>query len=56
VYQWCGDAFEEGSGRGDRGGSWLNDGSYCQAANRYWSTPTDRSILVGFRLARVPVR
>jgi formylglycine-generating enzyme required for sulfatase activity/tRNA A-37 threonylcarbamoyl transferase component Bud32 len=53
VWQWT--ATAEGSGRVYRGGSWRDDGSGCQAANR-WSVPTYRLSYLGFRLARVPIR
>src|SRR5262249_18002240 len=56
VWQWCDDAIPGGSGRVFRGGSWDFLGTYCQAAIRYWNAPTDRHSILGFRLARVPVR
>lgn len=54
VWQWT--DSEEGTGRVGRGGSWYSDGTSCQAANRYGSTPTYRFDSHGFRLVRVPVR
>jgi RNA polymerase sigma factor (sigma-70 family) len=39
-----------------RGGSWLTDGCYCEAADRSSVAPTYRSYDTGFRLARVRVR
>jgi formylglycine-generating enzyme required for sulfatase activity len=57
VWQWCADEWSpEGSDRVYRGGCWGDFGAYCQAAFRYRSAPTRRSDLLGFRLARVPVR
>jgi formylglycine-generating enzyme required for sulfatase activity len=35
-----------------RGGAWSLDPRGLRAANRYWSTPVDRSYVVGFRLER----
>jgi len=35
-----------------RGGSWLNNPDYCRSAYRNWVPPVNRSINVGFRLAR----
>ncbi len=54
VWQWTDTA--QGSGRVDRGGSWREAGPDCRAANRFVLAPTVRSINLGFRLARVPVR
>jgi len=57
VWQWCEDVWEKGgSVRVYRGGGWGFDGFYCQAALRLGRAPTLRSSLLGFRLARVPVR
>jgi RNA polymerase sigma factor (sigma-70 family) len=39
-----------------RGGSWLTDGCYCEAADRSSVAPTYRSYDTGFRLVRVRVR
>lgn len=36
-----------------RGGSWSSLGSYCRSANRYWGTPDNRSLNVGFRIVGV---
>ncbi len=67
VWEWCEDAFGEypnhatdsrpltlpdSSLRVLRGGSWSNDPSYCRSACRVRGEPEDRSISVGFRLAR----
>jgi formylglycine-generating enzyme required for sulfatase activity len=54
VSQWTETA--QGSFRVSRGGSWISNGTHCQAACRSRSTPTDRISILGFRLARVPVR
>jgi hypothetical protein len=44
----------EGSDRVNRGGSWNNHGTNCQAANRNRTTPTNRNNNNGVRLARAP--
>jgi formylglycine-generating enzyme required for sulfatase activity len=54
VWQWCADAFEGGSDRMIRGGSWFSQGLSCQAAGRGWRAPSSRGSHLGFRLARVP--
>jgi formylglycine-generating enzyme required for sulfatase activity len=54
VGQWT--DTPEGSDRVYRGGSWYYYGTFCQAANRNRFAPTVRGSLIGFRLARVPVR
>jgi len=57
VWQWCEDVWEKGgSVRVSRGGSWDYFGSLCRAAIRLSYAPTYRSLHLGFRLARVPVR
>jgi formylglycine-generating enzyme required for sulfatase activity len=57
VWQWCEDLFEKGrSARVFRGGSWSSLGFHCQAAYRDKDAPSFRGDLLGFRLARVPVR
>jgi formylglycine-generating enzyme required for sulfatase activity len=45
-----------GSARVIRGGSWSDDGSYCQAAGSRQLAPGNRFNNLGFRLVRVPVR
>jgi formylglycine-generating enzyme required for sulfatase activity len=55
VGQWCAD-FAAGDHRVQRGGSWASYGSGCQAARRVSESPRSRSIRIGFRLARVPVK
>ncbi len=67
VWQWCADTWhenyrgapEDGSvwKGGDerrvlRGGSWYNDPLYCRSARRGGNDATNRSINVGFRVAR----
>jgi formylglycine-generating enzyme required for sulfatase activity len=52
VWEWCADA--EGADRVFRGGSWLYDGSLCQAAYRRWNASSSRYNNLGFRLAAVP--
>jgi formylglycine-generating enzyme required for sulfatase activity len=57
MWQWCEELFAPTSSfRVGRGGGWLNVGSHCRAANRFRFAPPNRSIFLGFRLARVPVR
>jgi formylglycine-generating enzyme required for sulfatase activity len=51
VWQWT--ATAERSYRGIRGGSFVGDGTYCQAAYCGRSPATGRSFSIGFRLARV---
>ncbi len=36
-----------------RGGSWNSGARVVRSANRYWNTPTDRSLYVGFRVLRL---
>jgi formylglycine-generating enzyme required for sulfatase activity/tRNA A-37 threonylcarbamoyl transferase component Bud32 len=54
VWQWTSTA--EGSDRVGRGGGWINYGFVCRAAVRLGDAPRARSLILGFRLARVPVR
>jgi formylglycine-generating enzyme required for sulfatase activity len=54
VWQWTDTAV--GSVQVFRGGCWGGLGPLCQAALRDWSTPSHRNHILGFRLARVPVR
>ncbi len=56
VWQWCADAFQGGSSRVDRGGSWSDIAWNCCAADRSRCAPGNRYFNLGFRLARVPVR
>ncbi len=57
VWQWCADLFDAtGSSRVFRGGGWTSYASDCRAANRYGYGPGVRGRILGFRLARVPVR
>jgi len=56
VRQWCTDIWDAGGDRVYRGGDWFYDGSDCRAAARSSNSPRTRSFLLGFRLARVPVR
>jgi formylglycine-generating enzyme required for sulfatase activity len=55
VWQWCEDLVG-GSDRVPRGGGWNAGGISCLAAFRYGHAPTLRSLVLGFRLARIPVR
>ena len=50
VYEWCWDEF--GSGRVDRGGSWLAAARGCQSSFRYGYNPSFRFYDLGFRVAR----
>lgn len=66
VYEWCNDWFgdyekkavknpkgpEKGSFRVYRGGSWTRFAGLCRVSSRYDFTPGNRSIIIGFRLAR----
>jgi formylglycine-generating enzyme required for sulfatase activity len=55
VQQWCADLVgENGSLRVIRGGPWGGMGLHCVAAFRQLAVPTDRTIQIGLRLARVP--
>jgi len=54
VFQWCADS--QGAVRVLRGGCLGVDGAVCRAASRGGSAPTNRGFVIGFRLARVPVR
>jgi uncharacterized protein (TIGR02996 family) len=54
VWEWTDSV--EGSDPVIRGGSWSNDGAYCEAAFRSKRTPANRNCYLGFRLARVPDR
>ncbi len=58
VWQWCADLYDpkKDSVRAGRGGSWCDDGSHCRPSFRGWNPSSHRSNLIGFRLARVPVR
>jgi formylglycine-generating enzyme required for sulfatase activity len=57
MWQWCADEFQQGgSVRVFRGGCWRSLGTYCRAAFRGPDAPADRDGVLGFRLARVPVR
>jgi formylglycine-generating enzyme required for sulfatase activity len=55
LWEWTNDWYTKGSGRVDRGGSWINDASNCRSASRYGSTPVNRDDDLGFRVALVPV-
>jgi len=66
VWEWCRDAFDDGSYakagnvdpentaasryRAQRGGSWSNDASQCRSAMRARSAPGDRRADFGFRV------
>jgi formylglycine-generating enzyme required for sulfatase activity len=68
VWQWCQDWYgnypsgsvtdptgpSSGSGRVNRGGSWILVAYGCRSAYRFSSTPGSRNFFMGFRLARTP--
>jgi formylglycine-generating enzyme len=68
VWEWCSDWYgaypssaqtnppgpSSGSYRVFRGGSWYDDPQYCRVAYRFNFAPGDRSLSIGFRLARTP--
>jgi formylglycine-generating enzyme required for sulfatase activity len=60
VWNWCADPWDPkqpgGSDRVIRGGGWNFTGSSCRAADRSRYAPAIRSLHLGLRLARVPVR
>jgi formylglycine-generating enzyme required for sulfatase activity len=57
MCQWCEDLYDpKASIRVFRGGSWGASAGHCSAAARGGDAPGSRGIIVGFRLARVPVR
>jgi formylglycine-generating enzyme required for sulfatase activity len=56
MWQWCANVYGGGSARVSRGGGWRVSGTDCRAAVRFWNPPSYRSLDLGFRLARVPVR
>ena len=41
------------SGRVHRGGSWFNGVYGCSVANRYYTSPSDPTYILGFRVVRV---
>jgi formylglycine-generating enzyme required for sulfatase activity len=67
LNQWCGDWYDpdhyarsprkdpggakDGSSRVLRGGSWLEYGHECRAANRFKNVPDGRFLTIGFRVA-----
>ena len=68
VLEWCSDWYGEysipapknptgpssGSSRVYRGGSWLNFALTCRSATRFNYVPSDRFIIIGFRLVVAP--
>jgi formylglycine-generating enzyme required for sulfatase activity len=57
VFQWCADLWDLQGGASEqviRGGGWNLDAGGCRAAARNGGSPDSRSIVIGFRLARVP--
>ena len=55
VMEWCRDGFpvDGAGGRVHRGGSWFNGPRLALSASRLGNTPDTRSIILGFRVARV---
>ena len=65
VWEWCSDWYGEypagsltnpsgpatGSDRVSRGGCWINGAVDCRSAFRSWFVPSNRSIVLGFRVA-----
>ena len=49
VWEWCDDS--SGSNRVNRGGCWNSNAVYCLVAYRSYFTPSNRSNLLGLRLA-----
>jgi len=63
VREWCLDWYgdypagaasdprgpEKATNRVFRGGGWINYAQYCRSAYRYWSSPDNRSVNLGFR-------
>src|SRR5947209_7640269 len=57
VLQWYEDLHDpKYNSRMIRGGNWGLAGAHCQAAERGWDAPEWKVNVLGFRLARVPVR
>jgi formylglycine-generating enzyme required for sulfatase activity len=55
IWQWCADLYDgTGQTRVIRGGSWVELGRSCRAALRVGRAPSDRDVVVGFRVARAP--
>jgi formylglycine-generating enzyme required for sulfatase activity len=57
VWEWCQDEEKDEDGkprRVTRGGCWTTNSGFCQAAFHLTALPTDRNVLRGVRLARVP--
>jgi formylglycine-generating enzyme required for sulfatase activity len=62
VWEWCADELpadpkdpKGASQRLSRGGSWIYGSGLCRAAYRLVSAPSQRNLILGLRLARVPV-
>jgi formylglycine-generating enzyme required for sulfatase activity len=68
VWEWCLDSFASypagavtdpfvtnGPNRVFRGGSWINNSSFCRSAVRYDLFPGDSSLFLGFRVVLAPV-
>ncbi len=65
VWEWCEDGYDKGAyakhGRNNpfiangsdrvlRGGSWYDDPGYVRCADRFWSDPSGRGGIYGFRV------
>jgi len=56
LWEWCEDVWGKTLNRLLRGGSWNDVAGSCRATDRSGGAPGDRLRILGFRLARVPVR
>lgn len=57
TFEWCDDtetAEDGASHRVTRGGNWTTHSGYCKAGKHFTALPSDRNVLHGLRLARVP--
>ena len=55
VWEWCEEWYTKGSYRVNRGGSWIDSAERCRSAIRSGYGPDFRLIILGFRVALVPV-
>lgn len=52
VWEWCAGWYTEGESRVLRGGSWRSAQQYARCVYRYYSHPSYRRHILGFRLSR----